>query len=254
MIDRQREIVLPEGSAQAELRRRSRRGFLIGGVAAAIGTGGYLWMKSDEDEDGIPNLERRVLGLNGRLSHAYLSNSHLMPTYGMGEVRPLKVNGNVGLDSPVEAGWRLNVNTGHGPALKLSVADIQALPKVEMVTRFCCIEGWSTVVHWAGARFSDFTRKYMPPGVSLPPYVNMTTPDEEYYVGLDTKSAMHPQTLLAYEYNGTRLAPEHGAPLRLVIPVKYGVKNLKRIGTIQYTSKKPADYWADNGYDWFAGL
>jgi DMSO/TMAO reductase YedYZ molybdopterin-dependent catalytic subunit len=109
-------------------------------------------------------------------------------------------------------------------------------------------------VHWGGARFSDFTRKYFPPGRQLPPYVSMLTPDEDYYVGLDLKSAMHPQTLLAYEYDGAPVPPKHGAPLRLVIPVKYGIKNIKRIGTVSYVSQRPADYWAEDGYDWFAGL
>jgi DMSO/TMAO reductase YedYZ molybdopterin-dependent catalytic subunit len=65
---------------------------------------------------------------------------------------------------------------------------------------------------------------------------------------------MHPQTLLAYERNGKPLEPEHGAPLRLVIPVKYGIKNIKNIGLIRYTRDKPRDYWAEEGYDWFAGL
>ena len=82
----------------------------------------------------------------------------------------------------------------------------------------------------------------------------MSTPDEEYFVGLDMKSALHPQTLLAYEQNGQPLLPEHGAPLRLVIPVKYGIKNIKRIGQIRFTDKRPEDYWANFGYDWFAGL
>jgi DMSO/TMAO reductase YedYZ molybdopterin-dependent catalytic subunit len=68
------------------------------------------------------------------------------------------------------------------------------------------------------------------------------------------KSALHPQTLLAWELNGQPLAPEHGAPLRLVIPIKYGVKSIKKIGSIRLTDKRPADYWAENGYDWFAGL
>jgi DMSO/TMAO reductase YedYZ molybdopterin-dependent catalytic subunit len=54
--------------------------------------------------------------------------------------------------------------------------------------------------------------------------------------------------------NGAELEDEHGAPLRLVIPVKYGVKNLKRIGLIRYTDEKPDDYWNQQGYDWFAGL
>ena len=82
----------------------------------------------------------------------------------------------------------------------------------------------------------------------------MATPGEDYYVGLDIKSALHPQTLLAYEQNGKPLTAEHGAPLRLVIPVKYGIKSIKKIGLIRYTAKEPGDYWAEEGYDWFAGL
>jgi DMSO/TMAO reductase YedYZ molybdopterin-dependent catalytic subunit len=65
---------------------------------------------------------------------------------------------------------------------------------------------------------------------------------------------MHPQTLLAWEHNGKPLELNHGAPLRLAIPVKYGIKNIKRIGSIQYTNTRPGDYWYEEGYDWFAGL
>jgi DMSO/TMAO reductase YedYZ molybdopterin-dependent catalytic subunit len=82
----------------------------------------------------------------------------------------------------------------------------------------------------------------------------MVTPDKEYYVGLDMPGAMHPQTLLAWEMGGAPLEPDHGAPLRLSMPVKYGIKNIKRIGRIEFTDKRPADYWAEQGYDWFAGL
>ena len=61
-------------------------------------------------------------------------------------------------------------------------------------------------------------------------------------------------TLLCYEMNGSPLMEEHGAPLRLVIPVKYGVKNIKRLGTIRYSTLRPANYWAERGYDWYVGL
>jgi DMSO/TMAO reductase YedYZ molybdopterin-dependent catalytic subunit len=84
-------------------------------------------------------------------------------------------------------------------------------------------------------------------------YTALETPDREYYVGLDMASALHPQTLLCYEMDGRPLTLEHGAPLRLVIPVKYGIKNLKRIGTVRFTDARPADYWAEQGYDWYAG-
>jgi DMSO/TMAO reductase YedYZ molybdopterin-dependent catalytic subunit len=74
-----------------------------------------------------------------------------------------------------------------------------------------------------------------------------------YYVGLDMASALHPQTLLVYEMEGRPLTPEHGAPLRLFTPVKYGIKSLKRIGTIRFTDERPPDFWAERGYDWYAG-
>ena len=113
------------------------------------------------------------------------------------------------------------------------------------------------VVNWKGARLSDFIEKYPPvkdEAGLIPAYVGMETPDGAYYVGLDKASALHPQTLLCYEMNGKPLTPEHGAPLRLVIPVKYGIKNIKRIGVIRFTAERPKDYWAQQGYDWYAGL
>jgi len=150
--------------------------------------------------------------------------------------------------------------------LSLSLAYLKQLPRTEMITELKCIEGWSQVVQWAGVTLSDFMVKHpptpkgnLPPDVlqrpnDLPEYVGLATPDGEYYVGLDRASALHPQTLLAYEMNGQPLTEEHGAPLRLVIPVKYGIKNIKSIGVIRYTDERPADYLAEQGYDWYAGL
>lgn len=152
------------------------------------------------------------------------------------------------------------------PGLLLTLDDIRALPRVEMTTELKCIEGWSTIVNWAGARFSDFAALYQPPtriggGTSdarerpheLVRYVGLETPDGGYYVGMDMPSALHPQTLLCYEMNGQPLTPEHGAPLRLVAPVKYGIKHIKRIGRITFTDERPGDFWAERGYDWYSG-
>jgi DMSO/TMAO reductase YedYZ molybdopterin-dependent catalytic subunit len=198
------------------------------------------------------------MDLNGKLSEGYLSDARMVPTYPPNRIGKLKPNGGEGLDLDNSDGlknWKLTFDPAAGTRpVNLQLADVQMLPRVEMITNLCCIEGWNTIAHWTGVRFSDFLQKYTPPGRSLPKYVYMATPDEEYYVGLDMKSAIHPQTLLAWDLNGQPLAPEHGAPLRLVIPVKYGIKNIKRIGLIRLTDKRPADYWAENGYDWFAGL
>lgn len=124
---------------------------------------------------------------------------------------------------------------------------------MEQVTGLNCIEGWTEIVHWGGARFRDFSAKYASEW-QHEPYVSLLTPDEEYYVGLDVPSALHPQTLLCYEMNGKPLTADHGAPLRLVVPVNYGIKNIKRIGKITYSPARTEDYWVREGYDWYAGL
>ena len=85
-------------------------------------------------------------------------------------------------------------------------------------------------------------------------YVGMITPDGTYYVGNDMPSMLQPQTLLCYEMNGKPLPQDQGYPLRLIIPVKYGIKHLKRVGVMYFSNEKPKDYWAEQGYDYFAGL
>ncbi|HEY4108690.1 molybdopterin-dependent oxidoreductase, partial [Puia sp.] len=59
---------------------------------------------------------------------------------------------------------------------------------------------------------------------------------------------------LCYEMTGQPLPANHGAPLRLIIPVKYGVKNLKRIGRMNFSNDRPRDYWFERGYDYYCGL
>ncbi len=143
------------------------------------------------------------------------------------------------------------------PGLLLTMADIVRLPAVEMVTQFKCIEGWSQICSWKGARFSDFMKAYPPkvnPDGSLPKYVAMETSEGDFFSGYDIASLMHPQTLLCYEMGGAPLTPGHGAPLRLAMPLKYGYKQIKQIAKITYTNQKPRDYWANAGYDWYGGL
>ena len=149
--------------------------------------------------------------------------------------------------------WRLTL----APGQKITLADLKTLPEVTQVTELKCVEGWSTVVGWTGVRLADFLKKYPPPTGAE--YVALRSEpegyeDDWYYVGLDLESCLSPQTLLAYGMNGKPLTPEHGAPLRLVIPSKYGIKNIKLITQIAYSAERPADYWAEQGYEWYAGL
>ncbi|MBH8571244.1 molybdopterin-dependent oxidoreductase [Microvirga sp. STS02] len=257
----------PEAAVLAEARRRSRRSFIGLGLAGLIGIGGWNWLISQPADEGIPRPLRKVLDANGRLSQAYFKETRLAPEFARSRAKTPRENGDVGLDGEVDpATWRMGVQGyGTGKTQEFTLADIKALPKVEMVTELKCIEGWSVVVHWAGARLSDFLARYplatrsgrpadpLNPPADLAPYVGMLTPDEQYYVGLDIASALHPQTLLCYEMNGEPLTSAHGAPLRLVTPLKYGIKHLKRIGTIAFADTRPKDYWAELGYDWDSG-
>ena len=142
------------------------------------------------------------------------------------------------------------------PGLLLTLDDVLALPRHELVTQFKCIEGWSQVVHWAGVRMADFLDLYPPAPVNgqEPPYVYMETPDGDYYTGYDLHDLRHPQALLVTEMMGASITGTHGAPLRLHMPTRYGYKQIKRIALIAYTVDKPDDYWTKLGYDWYAGL
>lgn len=237
-------------SAEQELARRSRRSFLALGAGAVVVGGAIYALNAEPMEDEIPGTLRSVLRFNEKVARGVLfSDSHRVPTYPASAIGKLKVNGDIGIDKPIDlSAWRLEV-----AGKQLSLDDIRTLPRVEQTIDFKCVEGWSTVTQFAGARLSDFTAKFAPGGEKSA-FVGMETPDKEYYVSLDMPSALHPQTLLAYEMNGAPLTDGHGAPLRLSIPTKYGIKNIKRIARVEYTDTRPPDYWTEQGYDWYAGL
>jgi hypothetical protein len=142
------------------------------------------------------------------------------------------------------------------PGLLLAMSDLAELPKVSFCTEFKCIEGWSQVTQWGGYRLRDLIERYPPALINgrEPRYVYMETPDGNYYGGYDMKAARHLQSLLVTEMSGQPLTQQHGAPLRLHMPIKYGYKQIKRIGLIAYTDLKPDDFWTKLGYDWYAGL
>jgi DMSO/TMAO reductase YedYZ molybdopterin-dependent catalytic subunit len=248
--------LLSDDEAKRRMRALSRRGFLIGGAAAVFGYLSYGWLKAPENASVFD----RFFRLNEGLSQDYFSPKHLAPEFPRSMASEPRYNGDLGLTSELDdATWRLQVKgatsrespDSGSTVLSLTMDDIKRLPRVEMTTELKCIEGWSVIVNWAGVRFSDFAAAYAAGRTA--DYVSLVTPDGAYYVGWDMPSILHPQTLLAYEMNGAPLTVEHGAPLRLVTTVKYGIKQIKRIGRIEFTNVRPADFWAERGYDWYSG-
>ena len=123
-----------------------------------------------------------------------------------------------------------------------------------MTVEHKCVEGWSHIVTWGGVVFSDFVERFHPEEADAP-FVGLATPDREYQVGLERAAMMHSQTMLTLDLQREPLSEAHGAPVRLTTPLKYGIKQIKRIGTIRFSETQPEnDYWAERGYDWYAAL
>lgn len=237
-----------------EYRRRSRRSFLTGAVGIAGAYAGWRWLQGQPSEGGIPGPLRSTLEANESI-WSNLSESRSAPEYPVSKATPIQVNGLVGIRDEIDLdAWTVRVEGPDGALLdELDIAAFEALPQRDLVIEHKCIEGWSSIVQWGGARFRDFHARYAD-RVGDAPYVSLETPDGLYYVGWDTAAILHPQTMLVLREGGEPLDQDHGAPLRLATPNKYGIKCLKRIGVIRYTNERPADYWAERSYDWYAGL
>ncbi len=227
--------------------------FLLGGAAWKT----WFWIKDANQSDGVQSPLRKGLNVDDKIFKPTLSDNHLAKTYPKSEAaRNVRVNSNVGSSTRTydPANWRLEVQTLDKGTLSITMDELKQLPKTEFAFEFKCIEGWSQISWWGGVKFSDFIKHYGLQKEVAREYVGLSTPDDQYYVGLDMASAMHPQTILCYEMTGQPLLANHGAPLRLIIPVKYGVKNLKRIGKMHFSNDRPRDYWFERGYDYYCGL
>lgn len=241
---------------EQEIRRRTLISFFVFFLCLTIGS--VLFFKLYNEPQSADNVQptlRKGLQANEKILSLFFSTQRQAKSFKKSDaVKNVRVNGDVGMDGKLDTTWRLKVARKPGDTLVLTLDDIKALPKTEIVFDFKCVEGWSQVTWWGGVRFSDFMKKYgLVPQMGMN-YVGMITPDQAYYVGNDMPSMLQPQTILCYEMNGKPLPQDQGYPLRLIIPVKYGIKHLKRIGVMYFSNTKPKDYWAEQGYDYFAGL
>jgi DMSO/TMAO reductase YedYZ molybdopterin-dependent catalytic subunit len=146
------------------------------------------------------------------------------------------------------ATWRLEVGGLVRHPYQLDYGQLRALPRVEQVSTFHCVTGWTVNnVHWAGVRLQDILQHAQPlPDASALRFVSAEYPYED---SLSIQQAMLPDVLLAYEMDGQPLPRPHGAPVRLVIPDMYGYKNAKWVRRIELTRAVEPGYWEQNGYD-----
>jgi len=261
-------------TAPRPLRYQSRRDFLVFGAGAltAIAGAGFLLPQDTLNRFGVrrnmdsPGKEwflNQALRIDDDVAGALYSVNRTVPTYTKSQITPLKNNYNGSTPDPgYIPGWKLTLDgLASGLSISLDIRNLLTRFSVhEQITRLVCVEGWSAIAWWAGLRFDDLLRAY--PSISQAKWARVESsvnldasgnPDP-YFMSLDLAAARHPQTLLATHFSGQPLTLDHGAPLRLLVPVKLGLKNVKAVTRITYSAEEPPDYWAERGYSRYDGI
>lgn len=189
--------------------------------------------------------------------------------------RDFRPNGTTAPDSEdyqalVESGfadWRLEIGGLVERPLSLSLAELRAAPGRTQITRHDCVEGWSCIAKWRGARLGPLLdRAGVKAGARHVAFFCADTLEltldgtGDYYETIDLVDAHHPQTILAYDMNDAPLPVEHGAPIRLRLERQLGYKMAKYVMRIEliesfaHLGLGKGGYWEDRGYQRYAGI
>ena len=133
---------------------------------------------------------------------------------------------------PDARAWRLSIGGLAGQPLTLGAGDLDRLPRIEQSSRLKCVQCWSGRVRWEGFRAGELLKLAAPKKGAT--WVRVDCADR-YFDFLKMEDLLHPRTLFAIGMNGEALTPEHGAPLRLVLPHKYGYRSSKLITKLTLT-------------------
>jgi methionine sulfoxide reductase catalytic subunit len=152
--------------------------------------------------------------------------------------------------------WSISIEGSVAKSLKLDIDElIKLIPIEERIYRLRCVEGWSMVIPWIGIPLNSLLKKVTPTGnAKYVEFVSLKRPSEmigqkddmldwPYTEGLRLDEAMHPLTILAVGLYGKVLPKQNGAPIRLVVPWKYGFKSIKAITKIRLVEKMPISTW-----------
>lgn len=239
-------------------RRLSRRDLfrlgLVAGPATLVAACGW---------DGGPSLEPRLRAFS-RINDwvgekLLLSPGRVAKEYPVAARTPARdfpsysiTHNDTGVFPAVPSQWTFVVGGSVRKPLRLTLDMIMAMPSVTYTVKHHCVEGWTAIGSWTGVRVSTLTEMVQPTPDAR--YLRFDSFDKDYFNGWDLKSAMHPQTILAYAHNDRPLSPQKGAPLRLYSPIKLGYKMTKYLTAMAFTSERPGGYWEDQGYPWLGGI
>ena len=165
------------------------------------------------------------------------------------------------------ADYRLVVDGLVDRPLSLSLSELRALPSRTQITRHDCVEGWSSIGKWTGARLGPLLdRAGLKKNARYIVFHCGDTLEQtldgsgRYYESIDLIDAYHPQTILAYAMNDRPLPVAHGAPLRLRVERQLGYKHAKYVMRLEAVAdyaqlgRGKGGFWEDRGYEWYAGI
>lgn len=231
----------------------ARRLFLRGG--ASLGAIAFLSGCGITDNETADGALAAMSRFNDRVQAWIFGLNRLAPTYPESAItKPFPFNAYYSEDdAPRVDGdrWRLKVGGLVQEKKSWSLPELYALPQEKQITRHVCVEGWSAIGSWTGARFSDFLKRVG--ADTRAKYVNFVCA-EGYTTSIDMPTALHPQTQMTFKYADRILPRAYGFPMKVRIPTKLGFKNPKYVTEIYVTNDYPGGYWEDQGYNWFAGL
>ena len=204
-----------------------------------------------------------------------LPRDALAPEYEASQIsRDFRPNGSVdpaaadylALKANAFADYRLEIGGLVERPLSLSLAELRTRPARTQITKHDCVEGWTAIGQWSGARLSALLDEAgLKPEAKYIVFhcfdaLTQTEDGPRYYESIDLIDARHPQTILAYDMNGEVLGVPHGAPLRLRVERQLGYKHAKYIRRIEAVESfdqiegGKGGYWPDRGYEWYAGI
>ena len=247
----EKEILQDAQKVIATLDMPSRR--LFGKRALNLGALSMLSGCSLTDSTSVEAMLKGMSRFNDKAQGWLFDPTRLAPTYAESMItRPFPFNAFYGVEDvpEIDDDYVLNVSGMVAKTADWTLPALYALPQTSQVTRHICVEGWSAIGKWGGVTFSDFLQRV---GADThAKYIGFKCADD-YFTSIDMATALHPQTLLTFTYDGQTLPAKYGYPMKLRMPTKLGYKNPKHITEIFVTNSYPGGYWENQGYNWFGG-
>jgi DMSO/TMAO reductase YedYZ molybdopterin-dependent catalytic subunit len=229
-----------------------RRNFLRG--AASLGALTFLTGCDIIDGETAESVLRKISEFNDGAQAAIFSKTKLAPTYPESAItRPFPFNAYYSEDEAPDvdgAGYKLEIAGLVDNKKPWTLDALHALPEVSQITRHVCVEGWSAIGSWQGAKLSDFLQRI---GADTRAKYVWFKCAEGYTNTIDMASALHPQTQMTFKFDNKLLPRAYGFPMKIRIPTKLGYKNPKYVVAMEVTNTDKGGYWEDQGYNWFGG-